>query len=142
VTDMNYTIEEGQLRLDQSWQDQTVNVLIPQNSPVAGANLVISREQLPLGMTLSQRFNQQQTALSGQLPDFKLVLGQVVEKSDHVLHVMEFEWKKDGKNIYQLVAMRAHAGDRLLCFTATVPGGHEASLRQRMVEAITSFEAR
>lgn len=137
---MNYTIEEGKLLLAQSWQDQTVNVLIPLNSPVPGANLVITREQLPLGMTPSQRFEQQQQGLSKQLDGFKLVLSQAVERPDHVLHVMEFNWKKDGKDIYQLVAMRPLSNEKLLCFTATVPGGHEASLRQRMVDAINSFE--
>lgn len=137
---MNYTIEEGQLRLDQAWQDQTVNVLIPLSSPVPGANLVITREQLPLGMTPSQRFEQQQQGLSKQLDGFKLILAQAVERPDHVLHVMEFNWKKEGKDIYQLVAMRPLSGEKLLCFTATVPGGHEPSLRQRMVDAINSFE--
>lgn len=137
---MNYTIEEGQIRLDQSWQDQTVNVLIPLNSPVQGANLVISREQLPLGMTLAQRFGQQQSVLSKQLAGFELILAQTVDKPDHVLHVMEFNWRKDDKPLYQLVAMRLLRHGKLLCFTATVPGGHDASLRQRMVDAITSFE--
>lgn len=137
---MNYTIEEGQIRLDQAWQDQTVNVLIPLSSPVQGANLVITRENLPTGMTAAQRFDQQKIGLSKQLEKFNIILSQVVEKPDHALHVMEFDWTKDGKSIYQLVAMRPLPDGRLLFFTATIPGGHEASLRQRMVDAITSFE--
>ena len=137
---MNYNFEEGQIMLPQAWQDQTVNVLIPQDSPVPGANLVITRERLPLGTTPAQRIEQQRLMMAKELTGFKLILEQKVEHPDHVLHVIECVWQKDGKDIYQLIAVRPLAGEKLLCFTATVPGGHEASLRQRMVDAITSFK--
>lgn len=38
-----YRIAEGSLTLASEWQDQSINVLLPVDAKVQGANLVIAR---------------------------------------------------------------------------------------------------
>ncbi|EJV4023771.1 DcrB-related protein, partial [Salmonella enterica] len=50
---MQYLINEGHFSLPGNWQDNTMNILTPVLSDIAGANLVVTREILPEGAEFS-----------------------------------------------------------------------------------------
>jgi hypothetical protein len=141
---MQYTIHEGKLELTQAWQDQTVNVLIPQDTKVKGANLVIARDILPLGLTLEAYLGQQKNSFAKQLQDFEL-LREFQETSQEPIQgqkiqYLEFSWKKEKQAIYQLMAIRQLDASSLLCFTSTVPGGFDQDVCDRLLSAVRSFK--
>jgi hypothetical protein len=141
---MQYTINEGKLQLTQTWQDQTVNVLIPQDTKVKGANLVIARDVLPMGLSLETYLGQQKTNFAKQLDSFE-VLREFQETSqpsdqEQKIQYLEFTWKKDKQVIYQLMAIRQLNASSLLCFTSTVPGGFDQEVCDRLLNAVRSFK--
>jgi hypothetical protein len=136
---MKYTINEGKLELAQNWQDQSANVLVPLGCKVKGANLVIARDVMPLGSSLSDYVVQQKTAFSKQLKNFSLIQENVDSAHGKPAYYLEFTWQKDGQEIYQVMSVRALNSPSLLCFTGTIPGGLNTEVLQLLMSAIQSF---
>jgi hypothetical protein len=136
---MQYTINEGKLELTQTWQDQSANVLVPVGCKVKGANLVIARDAMPLGSSLSEYVEVQKTAFIKQLKNFSLQRENIENIQNKPVHFLDFTWLKDGKEIYQIINVRELTSPSLLCFTGTIPGGYDAEVFQLLMSAIQSF---
>ena len=136
---MDYRIAEGSLALAGEWQDQSINVLLPQDARVQGVNLVVARDRLPLGMTFRDYVIQQRQNFAAQLAGFEQIADTAGEVGGREAHFLEMAWKSDGKPVHQVMAMVQHEGGRLLNFTGSIPGGDDRETRDALVAAITSF---
>lgn len=136
---MAYRIAEGSLAAPMPWQDQSINVLLPRDAKVQGTNLVIARDQLPLGMTFQDYVIQQRQNFKAQLAGFEPVADTPGRIDGREAHFFELAWRSDGKPIHQVMAMVLHRDNAVLTFTGSIPGGLEAETRDALVAAITSF---
>jgi hypothetical protein len=138
---MLYRVAEGSLTLDEGdWQDQSINVLLPTHLPVQGANLVLARDKLPLGMTLDDYIAQQRQNFSQQLAEVQM-LGDLRGQLDgREAHFLEFHWQSDGKPIHQMMATVLHGQKEVLNFTGSIPGGVDEDTRRTLMQAVTSFK--
>lgn len=135
---MQYRIQEGALSLDGRWQDQTVNVLLPLDAPTKGANLVVARDVLPLGMTLPDYVEQQQQTFRRDLPGYDVIQETAGVIDQRPAHFLEFTWRSDGKPLHQMMTvLQGEAG--LLNFTASIPGEADAATRQALLDAVRTF---
>lgn len=136
---MAYRIAEGSLASPTAWQDQSINVLMPRDARVHGANLVIARDRLALGMTFHDYVIQQRQNFASQLARFELIADTAGQIDGREAHFLELAWKSDGKPIHQVMAMVLHRDNAILNFTGSIPGGLERETRDALVAAITSF---
>lgn len=136
---MIYRVQEGHLSLNGEWRDQSVNVLVPAEAAVKGANLVLARDALPLGMTLADYVAQQRTSFRKQLTGFELVRDVDGAIDARPAHFLEFTWRNDGNPLHQMV-MTVQDQTRLLNFTASIPGTADAETRRLLMQAISSFK--
>ncbi len=137
---MQYRMAEGTLTLADAWQDQTVNVLIPQATTASGVNLVIARDTLPLGMSFADYVVHQRGTFKAQLPALTIAADTDGQLDDHDTRFMEIAWRNDGKPVRQLVAMVAHAKGAVLTFTCSLPADDDEAVRQIMIDALMSFK--
>ena len=138
---MVYRVAEGSLVLasELQWQDQSINVLLPQDAGVQGANLVIARDRLPAGVTFHDYVIQQRQAFASQLAGFELIANTAIAIDDREAHFLELGWKSDGKPIHQVMAMVLCDSSAVLNFTGSIPGGRDEETRSALLTAITSF---
>lgn len=136
---MAYRIAEGSLAAPMPWQDQSINVLLPRDAKVQGTNLVIARDQLPLGMTFQDYVIQQRQNFKAQLAGFEAIADTAGRIDGHEAHFLEHTWRSGDKPIHQVMAMVLHRDNAVLTFTGSIPGGLEAETRDALVAAITSF---
>lgn len=137
---MLYRVAEGRLTLTDEWRDQSINVLLPNQATVQGVNLVIARDQVPLGMTFQDYVIQQRQTYKAQLPGFELVADTAGQVDGHEAHFLEFSWQTEGKPVHQLMAMVVHDKDAILNFTGTIPNRNDNEMRDLLVGAVTSFK--
>lgn len=136
---MAYRIAEGSLAAPMPWQDQSINVLLPRDAKVQGTNLVIARDQLPLGMTFQEYVIQQRQNFRSQLAGFEAIADTPGRIDGHEAQFLELAWRSGDKPIHQVMAMVLHRDNAVLTFTGSIPGGLEAETRDALVAAITSF---
>jgi hypothetical protein len=137
---MLYRVAEGSLTLDEGdWQDQSINVLLPTHLPVQGANLVLARDKLPLGMTLDDYIAQQRQNFGQQLAEVQILGDSRGQLDGREAHFLEFSWQSDGKPIHQMMATVLHGQKELLNFTGSIPGAVDEGTRRTLMQAVTSF---
>ncbi|EJC2042524.1 DUF1795 domain-containing protein [Salmonella enterica subsp. enterica serovar Kentucky] len=99
---MQYLINEGHFSLPGNWQDNTMNILTPVLSDIAGANLVVTREILPEGAEFSDYL-----AVQKKFRTELKAMTFTVEESCHVeerpAEYWEFSWNNNGITIQQLL---------------------------------------
>lgn len=134
-----YQIAEGMLHVDRGWKDQSVNVLLPKTSSIQGANLVIARDILPLGMVFSDYVGQQRQSFKTQLVDCEFLADSAGQIDGREAHFMELSWRSDGRPIFQVMAMVLHVENALLNFTGSIPGRRDQDTRAALIAAIQSF---
>lgn len=137
---MPYRIAEGLLTLDGEWQDQSINVLLPTDSPVTGVNLVVARDRLAHGMAFADYVAQQRQNVRNQLAGIDVMADTAASVDGREAHILEYSWQSDGKPVHQLLAMVLQDRTALLNFTGSIPGTVDAEIRQRLVAAITTFK--
>jgi hypothetical protein len=137
---MLYRVAEGSLNLEENWQDQSINVLLPTHLPVQGANLVLARDKLPLGMSFDDYVAQQRQSFQQQLAEVQILSDSRGQLDGREAHFMEFSWQSDGKPIHQMMAMVLHGSKALLNFTGSIPGALEEDTRRTLMAAVTSFK--
>lgn len=136
---MVYRIAEGSLSLASEWQDQSINVLLPKNSAVQGANLVIARDRLPLGQTFQDYVIQQRQTFAAQLVGFEIIADTAGSVDGREAHFLEISWRNDGNPVHQIMAMVLHDANAVLNFTGSIPGGKDDETRGALIAAINSF---
>src|SRR5262252_5060218 len=98
---MVYQMQEGCLTLNDTWRDQSVNVLVPERVATQGVNLVVARDVLPLGMEFADYLTQQKITLEKELSEFKLTADAPGTVDGRPAHFLEFFWDKSGKLLQQ-----------------------------------------
>ena len=134
-----YRIAEGSLTLASEWQDQSVNVLLPVGAKAHGANLVIARDRLPLGMTFHDYVVQMRQNFMAQLAGCEIFADTVGQVDGREAQLMELSWRSDGKPIHQVMALVLHDANAVLTFTGSIPGGRDEETRNALISAIMSF---
>lgn len=136
---MFYQMHEGYLTLSGPWQDQSLNVLVPQYLEVKGANLVVARDVLPDGMEFSDYFNQQQNLFKQQLPDFKLIAAEEGVIDNQPAYFLEFTWINQGTSLCQIMGLTC-ISERVVSLTASIPGEINPSTREELLNVMKSFK--
>lgn len=119
---MFYQMHEGYIKLDDSWKDQSMNVLVSENSQIKGLNFVVSRDRMPLGMKFEDYIYQQKKNFENELYKFKLVEESKGVIDDQPAQFMEITWESQGRLLQQLMGV-LHVTVRILSLTITIPGG-------------------
>lgn len=134
-----YRIAEGSLTLASEWQDQSINVLLPMGAKAHGANLVIARDRLPLGVTFQDYVAQQRQNFRAQLAGCEIFADTAGQVDGREAQLMELSWRSDGKPIHQVMAIVLHQANAVLTFTGSIPGAVDEETRDALISAITSF---
>lgn len=136
---MKYNMQEGYVTLSgEEWEDHSVNVLAPRHLKTKGANLVIARDTMPTGTDVADYLNQQKQTFKKELSDFTILADVEDSIGGHPAHFLEFTWKGDGKDVYQIMGI-IPVKENIISLTATIPGAPDKSDREELLEAIISF---
>lgn len=136
---MLYRMQEGALDLSGEWQDQSIQVLVPTQVAGRGVNLVVSRDSLPLGMTLGDYMAQQRQNFHRQLKGLEILMDTAGQLDGRAAHFMEFSWEAEGRPLHQLVATVLGERSALLTFTASIPDAVDAEVRRMLMQTISGF---
>jgi len=136
---MVYQMQEGRLSLNDTWRDQSVNVLVPERVATQGVNLVVARDVLPLGMAFADYLTQQKITFEKELAEYKLTADAPGTVDERPAHFLEFSWNNSGKPIQQLMVV-IKDGHRILSLTGTVPGSGDDQARSCLLSAMISFK--
>lgn len=136
---MDYQMHEGRLTLDETWQDQSVNVLVPTQVAQKGVNLVVARDAMPAGMTLPDYLNQQKANFKKELSEFELTADSPGSVDHRPAHFLEFSWNNNGRLLQQMMVV-VQDKDRILSLTGTIPGGGDKHIRGVLLAAMISFK--
>ena len=138
---MSYTVNEGILPLPGSWQDQSMNVLMPVLSDVQGANLLISRDLLPAGAPFSDYLATQKKKFKRELNNFKSTLEQPCRIDGREAEYWEFNWKQESIVIWQLILVVLN-GSQVLTLTYTSPTTLPDETKETVRSAMLLFKFR
>jgi hypothetical protein len=136
---MLYRMQEGALALDGDWQDQSIHVLAPLGVAGRGVNLVVSRDMLPLGMSLGDYMAQQRQTFQRQLSALEVMSDADGALDGRPARFMELRWESEGRGLHQLVATVVGEKNALLTFTATLPDPVDAEVRRKLMATISGF---
>lgn len=136
---MRYNMQEGYLTLSGGdWQDSSVNMLGANHLHVKGTNMVVTREPLPAGMSLSDYLLNQKTILSRELPGLRILADSPDTVNELVAHYLEFTWNNQANAMHQMMFIIDNAGS-VLNLTATVPGEIDDETRATLIAVMKSF---
>lgn len=136
---MKYNMQEGYLTLSSGeWQDRSVNVLAPRHLKTKGANLVVARDTMPMGTDVQDYLEQEKQTFRKELAEFQILADVEDSIGGHPVHFLEFTWKGDGKDVYQIMGI-IPVKENIISLTATIPGAPDKSDREELLEAIISF---
>lgn len=139
-----FQFNEGTLPLDVpgEWEDHTLHILRLPGHGQATTSLVISHEQLPLGMDVVDYMRGEIARMRTTLPEFA-VHGQVaINWSDTTGEMYLTRWRSPEGLMDQMSTCRRVNGRRLLIFTATHATPFPATSYQALLTAITGFVPR
>ncbi|EAU5901937.1 DUF1795 domain-containing protein [Salmonella enterica] len=100
---MQYLINEGHFSLPGNWQDNTMNILTPVLSDIAGANLVVTREILPEGAEFSDYLAVQKKKFRTELKAMTFTVEESCYVEERPAEYWEFSWNNNGITIQQLL---------------------------------------
>ncbi len=136
-----YRMNEGDLTLDvpATWRDETLHVLRLPGEGQAVASLVVTREQLPLGMEVADYVAAELARLRTTLPEFIQVGSVALAWPDIAADAALTRWRSSEGLVDQITACRRADGVNLLIFTATHPAPMPAAAYEALLAAIGSF---
>jgi hypothetical protein len=138
---MIFQMQEGYLMLGEGdWKDSSVNMLGANHMPVKGTNLVVTRDVLPVGVSLADYLLNQKTILSKELTGFKIVSETPDIINGLPAHFLEFTWNNQGNAMHQMIFIIINNGIALN-ITSTVPGTIDDESRATLITAMKSFTA-
>ena len=136
---MKYLLQEGELTCDGEWTDQSVQILIPDRTPIEGSNLVIMRNRLSAGESFEGYIAKHRSFV------LKMNAAKILKESSSKIdgregYSFELTWINEGQLLHQTMTLLLHDGDRILTISSTVPGSLDLKTRNRMLDAISSFK--
>ncbi|EBC4879173.1 DUF1795 domain-containing protein [Salmonella enterica subsp. enterica] len=138
---MQFTFNEGMIRLPSQWQDQSMQVLLSTDN--SGINLVISREAVSQG-TLTPDLYQETLALyQGKLDGYTEHACRKITLADAPAWLLDYSWNgpEDEGNQGRIdqIAVFQRRGDTLLTFTFSTSVPLNKGQKAMLLEVITSF---
>jgi hypothetical protein len=100
ITVTFYRIQEADLDIPDTWQDQSINIFkLPAVGGAKEASFVISRDASQGDAIFADYVDKQVKSAEQQLPEFKLV-----QRWDTVLHahaatLLDYTWKREGREL-------------------------------------------
>ncbi len=137
---MRYLMQEGYLTLGEGdWQDRTVNMLAANHLPAQGANIVITREPLPKGVTCADYLVDQKSFLAKELSKYTLLADCPDTVNGLPAHLLELSWENQGTVMHQMILV-VNLGSTVLNLTATMPGESDEVTRSELIAVMKSFK--
>jgi hypothetical protein len=137
---MHYQMQEGYLTLETGeWQDRTVNMLAANHLPAKGANLVVTREPLPEGVSFTDYLANQKSVLAKELPGFRLLTDNTDSINEKAAHFLEVAWDNQGVAMRQMILVFDN-NRKILTITASMPGEPDEMSRTELLAAMNSFK--
>lgn len=135
---MQYLINEGHFSLPGNWQDSTMNILTPVLSDVAGANLVVTRENLPEGAEFSDYLAVQKKKFRTELKAMTFTVEEPCHVEERPAEYWEFSWNNNGITIQQLLLVMLN-GRQVLTLTYSSTQALAEEDRKAMQGALLHF---
>ena len=135
---MYYQMNEGYLPLNGSWQDQSINVLVPRETAVKGVNMVCSRDLLPMGTQFPEYLAVQRKNFGQHLPKFHALADAPDFLDSRPAHFFEFTWESQVGPLHQMMIVVC-VENRILSLTATSPGDMDDGIRNARLATLKSF---
>jgi len=136
---MKYCLQEGELTCDSEWSDQSMQILVPDRTPIEGSNLVIMRSRLAAGESFESYIAKQRSSI------LKMKASKILSESSDKIdgregHFFDLTWVNEGKVLHQTMTALLHDGDRILTFTSTIPGSADEKTKRRILDAVSTFK--
>ncbi|MDR2871942.1 MAG: DcrB-related protein [Xanthomonadaceae bacterium] len=134
-----FVINEGSLELPSSWKDETVNMFTTvQGTGGGGLSFTISRDTLPWGMTFASFARKEVDTLAANFKHYEQIALEPLEVGGREGLLSEFRWDSAHGPIHQCMVLTAE-GERVLAFTASMPGRMSEEQKQQVLERIATF---
>lgn len=104
-----FLLNEGSLPADVpgTWEDQTVNILRITGNEAQAASLVISRDILPVGVSIADYLEGELARLKDDLPDFELKARLPMDWVDGPGEALLTRWVSEEGSMDQITACRS-----------------------------------
>lgn len=96
-----YHIQEATFQLPEVLKDKTVNIFSLTQSGPSEFNIVISRDELKRGMTLSRYADSQVNEMKAKFPGFELILRRDTTVGKTPAFQLDYIWRSDKTVLFQ-----------------------------------------
>lgn len=135
---MNYQLHEGQLAIPDKWKDETVNVFVAPDD--TGLNLVVTRVDIPSGISAAEFYAQSMGQFADQLPEFNKIAQGELAIDKNIAPYIHYQWKSPEGQMHQLAALFIPpAATQMLVFTFTANAAITEEQREYFLTIITGF---
>jgi hypothetical protein len=135
---MLYQLNEGNLAIPDKWKDETVNVFVAPDE--TGLNLVVTRVDVPTGVSAPAFYSQSMGQFADQLPEFSKIMQGELAISKEIAPYIHYHWKSPEGQMHQLAVMWVPAGSaQMLVFTFTANSNISDEQRANLLTVITGF---
>lgn len=136
---MMYQLNEGSLAIPDKWKDETVNVFVAPDD--TGLNLVVTRVDIPTGISASEFYAQSLGQFADQLPEFREFTRGELAIDKNIAPYIHYQWKSPEGPMYQLAILFIHpASTQMLAFTFTSNTEITDEQRKYLLTLITGFK--
>ncbi|SDB67953.1 hypothetical protein SAMN03159382_06071 [Pseudomonas sp. NFACC23-1] len=96
----SYRIQEADLEIPDTWQDQSINIFkLPAVGPAKEASFVISRDTTQGDAPFAEYVDRQLKSAEQQLPGFKLVQRWDTVLHGHTATLLDYTWQREGRDL-------------------------------------------
>lgn len=95
-----YRIQEADLDIPETWQDQSINIFkLPAVGGAKEASFVISRDGSQGDAIFADYIDKQVKSAEQQLPEFRLVQRWDTVLHEHAATLLDYTWKREGREL-------------------------------------------
>lgn len=132
-----YIINEGTIKIPDTWKDESINVLSSENG--SGISFTITRELLPWGMGFNDYVKKELSALADSLTEYQEINQSSGQIDKHETRYLEYTWlSKDGP-IHQLLTI-IYGENKVLVITVSAQSTLTKSQKSEIINIIHSFK--
>jgi hypothetical protein len=136
---MLYQLNEGSLAIPDKWKDETVNVFVAPDE--TGLNLVVTRVDVPTGISAPEFYSQSMGQFATQLPEFNQIAQGDLAISKEIAPYIHYQWKSPEGRMHQLAVMWVPPTSlQMLVFTFTANAEITLEQREYFLTLITGFK--
>jgi hypothetical protein len=132
-----FAIDEGQLSIPETWQDQTLNVLADKTTG-PGFTLTIARDRLPWGMSFDAYAEHEFSKVSNSFKEFVEHQRAQTTIAGATAHLIDFHWKANVGPVHQILVIVSN-GEKALIFTGSNPGEMNNAQKKNFLALLNTF---